>query len=99
MSAAHTPGPWEVDIRTRPKGHPLSIVKFNGPAFTELAYVPHHGKFSDANARIIAAAPRMLEALKALSRCEGRYYDTDQVTGETFERMVDAAIAEAEGTR
>lgn len=74
----------------------FAISPAGGPTF---AFLPRgRADVQEANARVIAAAPTMLAALKALSRCEGRYYDTDQVTGETFERMVDAAIAAAEGT-
>lgn len=59
----HTPGPWTENIDRRPKGQSIEITNSN-PTASALAYVPHHGKFSEANAKLIAAAPDMAEALR-----------------------------------
>jgi hypothetical protein len=51
-----------------------------------------------ADAILYAAAPELFEACKAvLERANGKLYDTDQVTGETFDTLLRAAIAKAEG--
>jgi len=60
----HTPGPWRVDLRTdRIVADSMSVGK---PVVLDVARAfPRRGKQeTDANARLIAAAPEMLEALK-----------------------------------
>ena len=62
MSAQHTPGPWVVDRDASGNGISTTIesnrfwitgvIKFPGPGFSD-----------EANARLIAAAPELLEAL------------------------------------
>jgi hypothetical protein len=53
-----------------------------------------------ADQRLTAAAPDLLATLKAIvARCDGRFFDTDQVTGETFYYLATSAIAKAEGRR
>ena len=61
--AKHTPGPWITDrtvdenkLAVRPKNSPFAICVFE-------AFV----KNSEANARLIAAAPDLLEALKQIA--------------------------------
>jgi hypothetical protein len=61
MSAAHTPGPW-----IWADGH--NGLFGAGPDNTVLEYEPYEGMWlgyerRDANARLIAAAPELLEAL------------------------------------
>lgn len=92
----HTPGPWVV----RPKRY-LDTRRRVGPAdneFFDVAYSSGNSNAeSESNARLIAAAPEMLDVLKALvDRCN-HLGSTDQVTGEVFYDMVRAAIAKAEG--
>lgn len=60
---SHTPGPWFENLQRRPKGQPIEIINGN-PTASALAYVPHHGKFSEANAKLIAAAPDLVQAVK-----------------------------------
>lgn len=54
MSAAHTPGPWSA----AEGGHVYA------PDLTLVA-VAQHGRQKEANARLVAAAPELLEALIA----------------------------------
>ena len=66
MSATHTPGPWQVS-RTDPNGQPIVASATD----LELATCWHHcvggmEREAHANARLIAAAPELLEALKAI---------------------------------
>src|SRR3546814_15264447 len=62
MPANHTPGPWRADpyndIRTSPDGCKIAAV------------VTHYGTLNaaDANARLIAAAPDLLDALTEARR-------------------------------
>lgn len=66
MSAQHTPGPWR--FYTGPQPHGCPIVG-NGRGLM-LAMLSHSVNYPDqrdeanANARLIAAAPELLEALK-----------------------------------
>jgi hypothetical protein len=58
MSAKHTPGPWKV--RASPHGKRYACVQIGrDEAYTTLELEP-------ADARLIAAAPELLEALKAI---------------------------------
>ncbi len=61
--SAHTPGPWKaVDVRGT-----VRLVTGTGNALIELKPASAEGGASyDANARLIAAAPEMLEALRGL---------------------------------
>lgn len=72
MSAKHTPGPW---IGTGPSfGDPLprytteimTVDERDGEGHVSICEMPfhHHDDENEANARLIAAAPDLLEALK-----------------------------------
>jgi hypothetical protein len=89
MKAQHTPGPWKYEVATRtirsePANYWLaSMNSWDGA-------VNH-----EANARLIAAAPEMLEALKAVVR-----EDFTKITINRWMQLIDsslAAIAKAEG--
>ena len=67
MTTKHTPGPW----RTCFTGTGWTI-NYDGPdhhwliaTVNETPYIGHHG----ANARLLAEAPAMAEALRILERC------------------------------
>ena len=87
---AHTPGPWFVDgliVTAREKG---SIGFAYGPSMPEKSAV---GRESLANARLIASAPELLDALKlAVNQNEHDML----MTGEEL-RACAAAIAKATG--
>ena len=59
--SSHTPGPWEADSERR--GH---VVWARGPTGSMLVATCGHAAFDGANARLIAAAPDLLAALKAM---------------------------------
>ena len=106
MSTQHTPGPW---IGAGPSfGDPLpryttSIMtewEHEDDGFIEICEFPfhHHDDENEANARLIAAAPDLLEALKL---CEGNIKSLlasahPKVYGEWL-TFVSAAIAQATG--
>jgi hypothetical protein len=64
-TTTHTPGPWAVEL---PSGYPCSaksnILKPDGTILARIDY--GIGETEQANARLIAAAPELLEALRAL---------------------------------
>ena len=108
MSAPmHTPGPWSVyaDMRTdvcRATGDELSYVagwNIESPA-EEIVGCEGiiSGPTSEANARLIAAAPELLEALEEARR-QLEYVDGRFPTGTTPAVLarINAAIAKARG--
>ena len=66
MTGKHTPGPWQVKLTSCfVDGLPVAGVWVEAPPYTSIAnLIPHVGV--EANARLIAAAPELLAALKAL---------------------------------
>lgn len=87
MSAKHTPGPWRITAQGK---HVVSVEDGRICAAPE-----HMAKWNwDANARLIAAAPELLEALELIA-------NTDPVEAaldpQRAVRVARAAIAKAEG--
>jgi len=92
----HTPGPWHVSKR-----NPLSVVEA-GPRASQIAKMGIKlgvcsQQDAEANARLIAAAPDLLEALARLVR----QYGSDGViyTGDHPIAVASAAITKATGEK
>ena len=63
MTTNHTPGPWEV----RPSSNPKNGTLWRDVVSTGCEYSPSYvGEALEADARLIAAAPELLEALDEL---------------------------------
>ncbi len=100
---AHTPGPWRLG---RPAPYYAKAVIAQSPTFTK-AYVPiadipdnlRAGEAS-ANARLIAAAPQMLQALHAAAHAlrSYQYGNAAPALAEAVALACELAIAEAEGS-
>lgn len=97
----HTPGPWRP---CEPGSNFAKGKMFTRPVNGEnlIATVSSEGRFAErqANARLIAAAPDMLEALKhAAQRANETGNDVLawQETVYAMHKIIDAAIAKAEG--
>lgn len=102
MSAQHTPGPWHIYIAPHGTRHILpcpsptlgtvQICTFNGSAHRP-------GGETEANARLIAAAPKMLAALLHLDTCgqDAKWDRAVTLLPELFEALESAreAIHEA----
>ena len=91
----HTPGPWETEDRN----NDLRVIwssRKTQVARTDTS-IHHSRQEQEANARLIAAAPDLIEALKAVQK---RYADISGFTidGENKKTLdiVDAAIEKAE---
>lgn len=82
MDATHVPGPWV--IRAYEGEHFVEIKADNG--FRVIAGVPFCNGVRDANARLISAAPDLLEACIAAKSGDPRAY-----------QLLPAAIAKATG--
>ena len=94
--SGHTPGPWKV---TSPMMDPnaFDVESEAGLKITR----GYWGGNACADARLIAAAPTMLEALREIAKGEGRY-SRDPLghasnTIEDMKALALAAIAKAEG--
>lgn len=103
--AAHTPGPWVADF-----GEAFHIRPPEGGTLAQVTFLKGRGGLGGrrdadecaANARLIAAAPDLLEALEAmLSHSDG--WDVTQLRKRWGEQVVNeiltarAAIAKAKG--
>ena len=87
----HTPGPWRIEMKD-------NYMKLYMPA-SRLDGDVARGYVGEANARLIAAAPELLEACEALARlCERFGVNPVTVSGgpSSLDRAR-AAIAKAEG--
>ena len=94
--AKHTPGPWNVS--GLPDTYRRDCINANGPR--PVAEVPRHNPDWQANARLIAAAPDLLEACKFLIARSGTMGPEDAAYAEcSWEAIgkIEAAIAKAEG--
>lgn len=101
MMGAHTPGPWFVAVYSSGefKGHAVDVYADEGDdGETEVCIIPQWiGAVDeqDANARLIAAAPDLLDALKGLFLDDAAKHP--DAFPEAFAAARDA-IARAEGS-
>ena len=84
----HTPGPWK---NTNYQTHPNFQVLDNGNAFVAEAS-------TEANARLIAAAPELLEALSKLVLHVGHYSSMPHAHPDAARDMANARAAIAKAT-
>lgn len=105
----HTPGPWYMDAKGSIWRRPISDLYENGGGVLgdkPLATV-WKGWYGEgeqgfpvvANARLIAAAPDMLEALKSIAEFWNRDHNEKAMVGACWHAVetAEAAIAKAEG--
>jgi hypothetical protein len=91
----HTPGPWNADgYHVRQSGQcgtrMISDVCYTGPHHTPPEEYPKSCRIADeANARLIAAAPEMLEALEMLITIEPNYFSADAYERSLWENARD----------
>jgi len=113
MTDQHTPGPWWVERRVGDASQVNARHRGEGSSYCVASINHWEGDADRANARLIAAAPDLLEALKRLARAyvstmeSGRDRivslggDCDPVDvmerGDPYLRIAREAIAKAEG--
>ena len=89
MKTKYTPGPWRV---TKTTGEKPAIESDHDPHFS-VAIVPRRGPEMFANARLIAAAPQLVEALRELvANCPITY----DYHGDPLDPELGAALDNAE---
>lgn len=97
----HTPGPWSIDERE--SGEHVIYGLRGGAWVQQVATIVHDEPMrkgdSNANARLIAQAPAMLEALEAIADCfePNDAFGTIHVGEETL-TTIRAIIAEVKGS-
>jgi hypothetical protein len=85
LGSTHTPGPWKFSQdRDRPGAHFITnangvlVARVNGANIADDpndydAYIPGRSDETDANARLIAAAPDLLAALEEIAKGQGAF--------------------------
>ena len=94
MNAKHTPGPWEAvgNLVRSPMVQPQGLSKGVQIAECRDAYFLSHTEESKANARLIAAAPELLEVAQLILA-----EDLLDFLPEEYASKIRAAIAKATG--
>lgn len=90
--AQHMPGPWRASIPPYGCGTPR-IELANGQRLAQLFNATADGTECDANARLIAAAPELLEALKGLLVVYENTRDHKHFGGDEFTPMAERDCA------
>lgn len=94
--SAHTPGPWGIVRHPKPaQVKSILSVGFTANGMASIAWLTGGAIHQDANARLIAAAPDLLAALRALVEAQPNYPSGGYV--ERYVMRAKAAIAKAEG--
>ena len=99
---SHTPGPWHTNEGSHPSDQ---VFDAQGHIIADCKWTNHIHTIREANARLIAAAPELLEALHhALNDLESRQYmlpvdadETERAILEAQHNIYSRAIAKAEG--
>lgn len=101
MKTTHTPGPWKLEPAA-PNGWHITCEILTRKSLVGYTY-SHTGQkeMDDANARLIASAPELLEALRLALTCldamaDGRALDVVDIVGDAATQAA-AALARAEG--
>ena len=95
QEAAHTPAPWHFKkLAMHDGGHVVMFTAQNGQRTHRLDCA---GEFKEADARLIAAAPELLEALIAITNQLERVGDDRPHKDGQFIEDARAAIAKATG--
>ena len=93
----HTPGPWQVGMAFDNYGETEIAIEHMTPAGNLVVAVALGGlQGQDANASLIAAAPDLLDALKAIVKSLAEQDDEGLI--EHAQQMIDARAAIAKAT-
>ena len=94
----HTPGPWRRNVEGRNEDAWRVVSESKATGY--IAFIPPQHENAEANSRLIAAAPSLLEALK--NTLDALYNETHGEDDTSYVREVKAdaraAIAKAEGS-
>ena len=96
----HTPGPWECRIARRSNCY--EIIGPDNEGIADTGNWPEENMLeNEGNARLIASAPEMLEALEEIAQGRGGFskdnYEFAKNVIENMKALAEAAIARAKG--
>jgi hypothetical protein len=93
----HTKGPWTADRRGAQGVANYTVIGTPANFHTEIARVYHGDRFAngEANARLIAASPDLLEALRAMHAAFNAKRPIPKEEGDALEAMCRAALSKA----
>ena len=107
MTEQHTPGPWVVYHR-KSANDPYSsepmpeIMAENGPVVADIRWNGHNKTHGEANAKLIAAAPKLLGALEEATRHLSIALKAHGTNDERLPKVLEeyhTVIAEARGLK
>lgn len=94
----HTPGPWEIDENNWADQSEIPIDAADCSTvcmvWSMTEPVARKDSISTANARLIAASPDLLEALRSVARIIENTYGHDEETGERIDEPGDYSAAD-----
>ncbi len=99
MKTAHTPGPWAVEENFLVSAEATPVVAWvNVNPTRAFPRKPENREIARANARIIAAAPALLEALRDVNDALSHFYEIDHLAaGQHFGIALKERLEEAIG--
>lgn len=89
----HTPGPWRVVASVTVRAGGKNVCAHVNAASSERLNMADEYEVAKANARLIAAAPELLEALET---CEAFFFSAGLTSSDAYSEVC-AAIAKATG--
>ena len=100
----HTPGPWELAWNVHGR-EDTALIRLNGSSLyavadvTDLDYPTGKPRYCLADLQLMAAAPELLDALKACRKQLAEWADAGSLDDSDFHavKAADTAIAKAEG--
>lgn len=92
----HTPGPWKEKQKST-YSEPGYVVLWPDKGGEHMRRLDYQGCFTEADARLIAAAPELLDALKAIVSSLSEHDEEGLIEHVEPMRKARAAIAKAEG--
>ena len=112
MNGKHTPGPWHKELvqthvelgYQKPPAHYQIIAEKTTIAATLVCELRPYGKDNDANARLIASSPELLQAIESMLPIFDAFTQ-DELSVTTIQEAADllpsvrAAIAKAKGEK
>lgn len=96
FTSKHTPGPWNFNVGKNGKVDGLPAIRIYNQYDMVIDFAHARGEQDIADARLIAAAPEMLAALKAIFQARAPQLNFDFSNAPDM-RMLVAAIEKAEG--
>ena len=96
----HTPGPWRLETRIMSGGEKRMVIwggTFGSGPIDVMSFPVRRGQNDEANARLIAAAPDLLEAARMVDQLRIQNSEGNIVIPVEAAKAIRSAIAKAQG--